>query len=511
MISEEDLRLVTTKAELLGSLLKFTQVFFKLRTGIDFMLSHPISQESHHIQICRSLTDVFEGKIQYQAINIPPRYTKTEIMIHFIAWAYAHYPNCNNLYISNTSSLAEIQTATVRNIMMMPHYKKLFGVEIRRDSSAKDEFETTAGGKVKAAGVGTLITGRGAGIFNCDHYGGAIFFDDLHNPHDVASDSVREREVDWLANVAESRRNAPEITPIIGIGQITDERDIFGKLRKDPKWKHLIIPVLDNNDNPLWEEKHSRQTLIEMREKEPYIFAAQYMQCAQPAGGGLFKPEWFVHLDKEPNILATFITADTAETDKTYNDATALSFWGLYRIKHGEVETDTYGLHWLSCLEIRVETADLENEFMNFYYGCMRHPIKPTQIIIEKKSSGVTLSSTLSRLQGFRIIDSDTVKSKISRFIACQKYVASRQVSFTRHAEHADKCIEHCRKITANNTHAHDDIADTLSQAIFGAFIDKTILSVVDTTSYNPDVAAKLMQKSNQVQYLKSKRYGNVR
>ena len=32
-----------------------------------------------------------------------------------------------------------------------------------------------------------------------------------------------------------------------------------------------------------------------------------------PAGGGIFKKDWFVDLLVEPKIIASFITADTAE------------------------------------------------------------------------------------------------------------------------------------------------------------------------------------------------------
>ena len=70
-----------------------------------------------------------------------------------------------------------------------------------------------------------------------------------------------------------------------------------------------------------------------MQEKSPYVFSSQFQQNPIPAGGSIFKPDWFVTLDFEPEILMTFITADTAETNKSYNDATVFCFWGLYEIE----------------------------------------------------------------------------------------------------------------------------------------------------------------------------------
>ena len=39
-------------------------------------------------------------------------------------------------------------------------------------------------------------------------------------------------------------------------------------------------------------------------------------------------------------------------------------------------------------------------------------------------------------------------------------------------------CIDHCAKITANNTHRFDDICDTLYDAVKLALIDKTIIGM---------------------------------
>lgn len=67
--------------------------------------------------------------------------------------------------------------------------------------------------------------------------------------------------------------------------------------------------------------------------------------------------------------------------------------------------------------------------------------------------------------------------SKTQRFLEIQPFIASKRISFTRNAKHRESCISHMSKITANETHRHDDIADTLSDAIRIALIEKTIYS----------------------------------
>ena len=473
---------------LAGSLLEFTRTFYKLRNNREFKLSLPIGRESHYITICRALTKVFDGETKRLIINIPPRYGKTELVIHFVAWSMGIFPDSNFLYVSYGHGLAKKQTQIIREIITRKEYQEVFNVRLKDDTQAKDNFETSKNGSVYAVGARGGITGRGAGIKECNRFGGAIIIDDIHKPDEASSDTIREGVIDWYYNSLQSRTNSPS-TPIIIIGQRVHEEDLSSELQKDPEWERVILPAIDECGNALDNESHTIQTLRKMQEKMPYHFASQYQQNPQPAGGGIFKPEWFKLFEFEPQIISTFITCDTAETVKTYNDATVFSFWGLYSIKHGEIETDLYGLHWIECREVRVEPKDLYNEFMAFYFDCMRHTVKPKLAIVEKKSTGVTLSSSLKSLQGLTIRDIERTKasgSKTTRFLEMQPFIASQLISLPLNAHHTKPVLEHMRKITANDTHAHDDICDTCYDAIKFALIDKSLLSVSGVKGYDP-------------------------
>lgn len=474
----DELAMDHMKAEYWGSLLLFTQVFYKLRSGHEFKLSEPICREPHVITLCRALTEVLEGKTKRLIINIPPRYGKSELVIHFIAWALSRYPDSQFLYISYAHMLAKKQTQTIRQIVNLPAYKKLFGIKLSDSSSAKDNFETLQGGCVYAAGAGGAITGRGAGLQHVDRFGGAVVIDDIHKPDDVSSDVMREGVVDWYYNTLQSRVNSSH-TPIIFIGQRVHEQDLVATLRETGDWTTVVLPALDVAGNALNPSQHDKPALLKLKKESPYVFAAQYQQDPQPAGGGIFKPEWFYLLDEEPACLATFITVDTAETDKTYNDATVFSFWGLYHICDQGLETDQLGLHWIDCVELHIEPKDLEGELKQFYTQTHQYRIKPQLIAIEKKSTGVTLLSLIKNWRGIEIrpIERTTQSgSKITRFLEIQPIIASQRVSLPRNGKHTSFCLNHCKKITVNNTHRYDDIADTLYDAIKLGLIDQSIL-----------------------------------
>lgn len=460
------------------SLIYFTQLFYRLRTGRKFELSNPLGRESHYITIAHELIEVIKGNTKRLLINVPPRYGKSELLIHFVAWAMAQFPDSNFLYVSYAHMLASIQTQTIRSIMMLNEYRDLFNIGLKSDSTAKDNFKTSYEGTVYAAGAGGTITGLGAGIKECDRFGGAVVIDDIHKPNDIHSDIIRQSVIDWYDQTLLSRLNDPVNTPIICLGQRLHEDDLIAKLIKSNEWKCVILPAIDEAGNALHPKMHDINALKKMSHDQPYVYASQYQQNPIPAGGTIFKSDWFKLLDNEPEIISTFITVDSAETDKSYNDATVFSFWGLYQVVTSGIPIDDlYALHWIDCREMRIEAADLEQELITFYTGCMRHKVQPKFIAIEKKSTGVTLAGALKRIQGLSILEvlrTSASGSKTTRFIEMQEYIAKGLVSLPTYGRHVSTVMKHMESITANDTHAFDDIADTAYDAVKIALIDRS-------------------------------------
>lgn len=480
-----DPSIIDNRARMLGSFSLFTKVFYELRTGRKFNVPIPIGRESHINIICEALTRVFNGEITRLIINIPPRYGKTELIINWISWCLARYPDSNFIYISYSHALAKKQTRTIKQIVEMREYQKYFGIELSKDTSAGDNFELSAGGSVYASGTSGTVTGRGAGIKNCDRFGGALVVDDYHKPSEATSDVIRKKNNEDFKNTLVNRINSVP-TPIVYIGQVVHEDDISQNLKNGftgDKYEVISLAALDGSLNALDPTMHTKEKLLIMQETMPYEFAAQYQQKPTPAGGAIFKRSWFKLTDIEPEILATFITADTAETEKNYNDATSFNFWGVYKIKHLNIDTGLLGLHWIDCEEFRIDPMELEGRFNQFYFNCLRHRIKPKIAAIEKKSTGVTLISTMKKLQGLQIIELIPKDSKTSRFLGAQPYISQGQLSINDDAQHKELVLSHMEKITANKTHRFDDIADNAAYAVKLALIDKSIYreEMVDT------------------------------
>ncbi len=499
------------RENLCSDFLLFTRIFFKITTGREFYISQPSGRESHFITVARELTLCAQLKTTSLLINMPPGYAKSTLLSYWTAWTLGMYPDSQFLYISYGHELASKHTEMIKRIISCKEYKDVFGVQIRSDSKAKDHFRTTCGGSIKAFGSSGGIVGHDGGLPNEDRFSGAVILDDMHKIDEAHSTTIRQKVIENYRETILQRPRSPNV-PIIFLGQRVHEDDIVNYMlsgNDERKWKTVILKAIDDAGNALYPEVNSLAQLRDKEEKNPYVFASQFMQNPIPAGGSLFKPEWFTILDEEPEISMTFITADTAETNKSYNDATVFSFWGVYEIVTMGRLTGELGLHWLDCQEIRVEPKDLKDAFLDFWQDCMRYKIPPLMAAIEKKSTGTTLVSVLQELRGMQIRNIERNRasgSKTQRFLEIQPYVASHRISFNYDAKHKHMCIDHMSKITANDSHRHDDVIDTLADAIKIALIDKTLTV---NTKQDTIKAATILQRQKSTLKARGTLYGN--
>lgn len=501
-------------SELRSSLIEFTRFFYPILTGRQFIISCPMGRESHHITICRALTSAARLEIPDHRllINVSPGSGKSTMLAMWVAWTLAKFPDSRFLYISYSKVLAAKHTETIKRIMQLAQYNYLFDVRIRHDSKAREYFQTTSGGAVAAFGSGGAITGQDAGLPGLERFSGAVIIDDAHKPDEVHSDTIRLSVIDNYRETIQQRARGINV-PYIFIGQRLHEDDLAAYLiagKDGYNWHKVILKGIDEAGNALYPEVDPLEKLLKKQHTDPYVFASQYQQDPIPAGGALFKPEWFVMLEEEPQVLYSFITADTAETAKSYNDATAFSFWGIYEIESYGVKTGQYGLHWIDTMETRIEPKDLKDTFLDFWQQCMRYNKPPQMIAIEKKSTGGTLLSLLDEIRTVKLVDIPRTReqgNKTKRFLDVQPYLAERRVSFPAYGKHVKLCVEHMSKITANETHRWDDIADTAADAIRIALIEKNIISSqINAVDYS-GLAKTITSTSQKINRLRQSAY----
>lgn len=277
-------------------LYEFAQYMFLQRKGYHW------KRAAHHKAVCDALMRVFRGECTRLIINIPPRYSKTELaVVMFIAWALGQVPDSEFIHVSYASPLAANNSVQVRTLVQHEAYTQVFP-GCRLGSDAKAHWTTTAGGVMYATGAGGTITGFGAGK-DRPKFGGAIIIDDPHKPDEARSDVMRQGVIDWFQNTLESRQNAPGRTPIILIMQRLHERDLAGWLMaggNGETWEHICLPAITDAGEALWPEKHGIEALRRMERAAPYVFAGQYLQRPAPPQGGVFKPDQMQVVDALP-------------------------------------------------------------------------------------------------------------------------------------------------------------------------------------------------------------------
>lgn len=199
----------------------FSRYMFYVRYGYEWV------QSDHHQIICDKLTDIFYGRSQNVIINIPPRYSKTELaVVNFIAWSMGRMPDCEFIHSSYSSTLASKNSSQIRDLICHEEYQKIFNLPLKDDSQAKDHWKTQAGGTMYATGAGGTITGFGAGKLR-DGFGGAIIIDDPHKATEARSETKRNNVINWFTETIKSRKNTQR-TPIIVIMQRLHENDLSG-------------------------------------------------------------------------------------------------------------------------------------------------------------------------------------------------------------------------------------------------------------------------------------------
>lgn len=275
----------------------FSRYMFKERRKYKWM------HNWHHRTICDALMKVYRGEIKRLIINVPPRYSKTELaVINFMAWCFGKAPDSEFIHVSYSATLAANNASQTRNLVLEDAYKRVFpSVKLREDSKAKDDWRTVDGGVCYSQGTGGTITGFGAGKLR-DSFGGAIIIDDPHKASEARSDTIRKSVIEWFQNTLESRTNSPD-TPIIVIMQRLHEEDLAGWLLdggNGEQWEQLELSAIQPDGTALWPAKHTIEDLNRMELAAPYVFSGQYRQRPSPPAGGFFKPDNIEIVDALP-------------------------------------------------------------------------------------------------------------------------------------------------------------------------------------------------------------------
>lgn len=443
-MTEIEKEVIRIKCE--NSFIFFFRYFFKKRNGYKATIN------SHHLEIADKLELVHKGLITRLIINIAPRYGKTELaVIYFIAWCLAKSSKAKFIHLTYSDPLALDNSMKAKDIIMSDEYQELWQIGVRKDAKSIKKWYTIDGGGCYATSTGSAVTGFGAGNTNDDNnFGGAIIIDDPIKPTDANSDIMRKKINERIPNTIKSRVNSRR-TPIIVIMQRVHEDDLTGYLLNEDldNWEHLKLPVLNENDEPLWEWKHNFKELDLMRKTNSYVFAGQYMQEPAPAGGGMYKTEWWQYYKILPPTFDRIIQAiDSAQKTKEMNDFTVIQTWGKYQNK----------IYLIDQVRGKWEAPDLRKIALSQY---AKH--KPNSVLIEDKSSGSSLIQDLRRAESIPIKAVQVHTDKVSRAFEVVSFIESGYVYLPDNSEFLSDLILECSRFPNGK---HDDQVDVLNMAI---------------------------------------------
>lgn len=445
------------------SLLFFARYIYKENHAKNFILA------PHFTKISNTLEKVYNGDIKRLIINIPPRYGKTELAIKiFISWCLAKVPTSKFIHLSYSDSLALDNSSQTKEYIQSDAFQKLWKMTLKKDAQSKSKWYNEHGGGVYATSSGGAITGFGAGGTNENKFEGAIIIDDPLKPDDAFSEVKRKAINERYNNTIRSRVNNRNV-PIIVIMQRLHEDDMSGFLLdggSGEHWEHLCMPVLDENNKPLWEDKHSFSEIEQIRQANTYTFSGQYMQKPSPDEGGEWKTDWFnfIHKKDLPKGLKCEALIDGAYTEKTKNDPTGIEVWlsgdgNIYLYK----AVDKY------------MTLPSLKTFIPSFYNSLDFNVNLT--LIEPKASGKSIKQVMrdELKMNFSEIQTPFVQeSKIGRARLSSPYIEGGRVFLV-----IDNWNEHyLKQISMFPNGKHDEHVDLTSYAIERYLIKQNKLDI---------------------------------
>jgi predicted phage terminase large subunit-like protein len=244
------------------------------------------------------------GEDSFTVFTAPPRHGKTDLVSKYTpVWTLNHWPWARIILTSYGGDLAQSSARHARNIAVEGSDRLKF--RLRYGSTAVDDWATTVGGGLLAAGIGGPIVGRG---------GHVIIVDDIHKSFEEAhSPTARRKVIDWFQGTLFSRRE-PGCAMLI-FAQRQHKDDLIGWLKTEYDLRHLFtfidLPAIAHQDDPmgrlpgqaLWPERFDTDALAITRVGTgPYVWAAQYDQAPRPESEQQQDPAWFRFIDIPPNL-----------------------------------------------------------------------------------------------------------------------------------------------------------------------------------------------------------------
>lgn len=247
----------------------------------------------HHEYLCQILENFVKKEIKKLMIFMPPQHGKSELVSRRLpAYLLGKNPDLKIASASYSYALARRFNRDVQRILTSEIYKKIFeNTRINEKSSASvfyakttDMFEiVNRQGSYTSVGVGGGLTGNRVDVMIID--------DPVKDAVQASSPAFQLRAIEWYDSVVSTRLHND--SQIILCMTRWDTDDLAGLLlsREASDWQIIRLPAIredlaDPYDHrklgeALWDEKHSLDKLLKIKQNSPKVFQSLYQQSPQ--------------------------------------------------------------------------------------------------------------------------------------------------------------------------------------------------------------------------------------
>lgn len=447
----------------------------------------PYDCEPLHKKLLAKIQDIIDGRTTRLNLNLCPRSSKTTMLIWLVVYTLTVCPKAQIIYTSFNQELLTSVAQQIASIMQNPIYQAMYGQAFSVKEEEADPIDdfwknylqntekkikftsrkilTPQGGVVLFNSIGAAITGFGVGVRGVKGFTGFLAVDDADKPTDVRSAKIREKTHIYFQETLLSRLNNPD-APILNVQQRLHIDDLSGFLASKYDFEIFKFPLLDDNGVCNLPRQYTPERIKEIQ-VDTYSFSAQYQQEPIILGGGVIKHEWwkFYQDMKDTRYQRIFITADTANKTKEWNDYTAIGVFGL---------TINNRLRLLDMIHAKMEIPELQATMMAFWekWKMGIGNCRCAEILIEDKASGTQLIQQLSRVGGLPIRGWEPEKDKLTRVYDAIPQIAAGNVELPINEDNviSKEFIAEADAFTADFTHLHDDMIDMMTMAIDNAY-----------------------------------------
>lgn len=287
----------------------------------------------HTEYIADRLEPIAHGKQKYMLIEIPPRHGKSmTVSESFPSYYMGKNPEKRVIAASYSDGLAR-KFGRLNRAKLEEYGPELFGVQLSQTNASQNNWDVEShdGGMI-STGIGGSITGQGADLLIID--------DPFKNAQAANSQTIRDTVWDEWESTLSTRLHKG--ASVIVIMTRWHEDDLIGRLleRSPHNWERIRMPAVAEDEDDLLGRKIGETLCPELGFDEEWAeskkkevgtrtWTALYQQRPAPAGGTIFKREWWKFYKAEPTHFDEIIQSwDCTFKDAETSDFVSGQVWG---------------------------------------------------------------------------------------------------------------------------------------------------------------------------------------